>query len=763
LSTRPGERARGDGLTAKDLRIIREETDLLDRVVAGIREAARDGVPADGRKREELIQLRDRAIQARTDELPSLLGELHNAQSIEGRARLDPLPDERAPYFAHLRTREGERERDFLLGRVTFLHAPTQVKVLDWRHAPLSRIFYQYREGDEYVEQLPGRLAEGTVEVRRVVTILDGKLMRIVTPERTLARDGDGTWTAFDRGEGPVLGGGEGSAERGRRLGTGAGGAIVPDVTALLDAEQFDILAEGGEGPMLILGGAGSGKTTIAMHRVATLAYAHPDRYAPEKVAAIVPEPGLARLIVRLLAALRAQDATVVTFAAWVRDQAARLVRGLPGTIYPDASPGVSKVKRHPALWSMLPEWDRRQAIALAGRLADLLPEADATSLQPDGRTRLQILSDAQAMGAKLARTDRPLHQRLTRTIARERAALAAPIDDLRELLADRGFLAEVARRSGGEIDEGLIEQTVRHAMDQAAETAETRYADVDEDRLQTLDGETLDAGTPDEAAGTRDPEDDALLLEMVRLATGRLDSGKARLPSYAHLVLDEAQELAPIELSLLGRTLGERRSLTVAGDSVQQVNQGSAFTTWEALLAQLGATGARECTLRVNYRSSRAIAEFAHRLLGPLAPAQPPAALRTGVPVGRFAFPTEGPASVFLIEALSDLMAREPGASVAVICRHMESAAPIADLLAQVPRARLVRDGDFPFTPGIDVTDVSQIKGLEFDYVIIPDADATHYPLMPESRRLLHVAATRAIHQLWVISVGHPSPVLPL
>ena len=60
-------------------------------------------------------------------------------------------------------------------------------------------------------------------------------------------------------------------------------------------------------------------------------------------------------------------------------------------------------------------------------------------------------------------------------------------------------------------------------------------------------------------------------------------------------------------------------------------------------------------------------------------------------------------------------------------------------------------------------MADVSQVKGLEFDYVIVPDADAANYPLTPESRRLLHVAATRAIHQLWVISVGHPSPVLPL
>ena len=751
------------GLSAADLRIVREETEILGRVLAGIRQAACALAPDDGHKREDLLELRDRAIQARNDDLPSILGELHNAQSIEGRAPLDPLPDEAAPYFAHLRTREGARVRDFLLGRVTFLHGPTQVKILDWRHAPLSRIFYQYREGDEYVEQLPGRLAEGRVEARRVVTILDGKLARIVTPERTLALGDDGAWTATGRAQTPVLEGGEGTAERGRRLGTGQGGALVPDVTALLDPEQFAILSEGGEGPMLILGGAGSGKTTIALHRLATLAYNRPERDGPDRVAVVVPEPGLARLIVRLLAALRAPETPVVTYQGWIREQAERLVKDLPPKVYADTSPGVSRLKRHPALWRMLPEWDRRQAAALVRRLADLLPEEDAARLAPDGRTRLQLLSEAQALSGRHARTDRALHQRITQALTRERSALHAPIDELRELLADRGFLQEVAAKSGGGIDEGLIEEAVRHAMDQAAEVAEQRYAGIDEDRLQTIDGESLDYGTPDDAAGTRDPEDDALLLEMLRLSTGKLESGKNHLPTHAHLVIDEAQELAPIELSILGRALGRERSLTVAGDAVQQVSPGSAFTTWEALLSCLGVEGVTECTLRVNYRSSQAIAEFAHRLLGPLAVADPPVAARAGVPVGRFAFPTEGPASVFLTEALSDLMTREPGAAVAVICRHLESAAEVAAMLAQVPRARLVRDGNFSFAPGIDVADVSQVKGLEFDYVIVPDADAANYPLTPESRRLLHVAATRAIHQLWVISVGHPSPVLPL
>ena len=70
----------------------------------------------------------------------------------------------------------------------------------------------------------------------------------------------------------------------------------------------------------------------------------------------------------------------------------------------------------------------------------------------------------------------------------------------------------------------------------------------------------------------------------------------------------------------------------------------------------------------------------------------------------------------------------------------------------------------DFPFTSGIDITEVRQVKGLEYDYIIALDVDIEHYPDKEESRHLLHVVATRAAHQLWLMNLGEvaPSPLLP-
>ena len=78
-------------------------------------------------------------------------------------------------------------------------------------------------------------------------------------------------------------------------------------------------------------------------------------------------------------------------------------------------------------------------------------------------------------------------------------------------------------------------------------------------------------------------------------------------------------------------------------------------------------------------------------------------------------------------------------------------------------PSVRLGTDVTrFAFAPGIDIVEVDQVKGLEFDYVIIVEVSAFMYPDTSHYRRLLHVAATRAVHQLWLTSCATPSPILP-
>jgi DNA helicase-2/ATP-dependent DNA helicase PcrA len=125
--------------------------------------------------------------------------------------------------------------------------------------------------------------------------------------------------------------------------------------------------------------------------------------------------------------------------------------------------------------------------------------------------------------------------------------------------------------------------------------------------------------------------------------------------------------------------------------------------------------------------------------------------------------FPGAGAAVAFLAEALRALSTREPRATVALLTRYAEQADLYYEGLkrSEVPYLRRVRAQDFSFRPGVEVTDIRQVKGLEFDYVVLLDVNAATFPADEESRHLFHIGATRAAHQLWIVVTATPSPLV--
>jgi DNA helicase-2/ATP-dependent DNA helicase PcrA len=204
---------------------------------------------------------------------------------------------------------------------------------------------------------------------------------------------------------------------------------------------------------------------------------------------------------------------------------------------------------------------------------------------------------------------------------------------------------------------------------------------------------------------------------------------------------------------------------MTLAGDTQQQTStHAGVMSSWQDLLGGLDLPEPELRTLRVAYRSTAEIVAFSRAVLGPLAEDEPPDVLRSGPPVEVFAFTDAGACVAFLAEALRRLADEEPLASVAVLTPSSD----ISDLYAQgleqseVPRLRLVENGRFAFAPGVEVTEIEQAKGLEFDYVVLVEVAAQTFRNTDSSRRLLHVGATRAVHQLWVTTTATPSPLLP-
>ncbi len=779
--------------------IIEEEERLLARVEARVALGDDDGaertVTADYDR--EMISLRDAAAEAKPEDLAPLVEQMTRLAAIRerlGGSRTLPV-DMSSPYFAHMALREGhgqaEKRRDVLIGKRGFIDRAQNVQIVDWRNAPISQVYYRYEEGDDYEENVDGRVFSGVVEVRRNLTIVQARLRRIGTPQGTYVRDARGRWRQAVGSAVPTLQGGQGTAARApvpppravsrgrggkrRQLGIHGGTGPVradkhlPEIAALIDREQFDLITRPSSGLIVIQGGAGSGKTTVALHRIAYLTFADRSRFKPSSILFVVPSEALVRYVSAVLPALGVNGVPVTTYRAWARQVRQKLLPGAPTRYTIGAPDAVARLKKHPRLISLFAEHEAERVAAAQAALEGALggEEGGEAVLARWGELATRALVPRlRSLYRWLAKADLPAATRVRAESLL--AGLGKKADDVltdwSELLSDRARLSaafvEPGLATAGEV-EALVHWTASLLRDP------TDWTDDEGKPIESVDGRALDEDDP---AGRLDEEDDPLLLRLIQLRRGALVARDIDAVEYSHVAIDEAQDRSAIEVQVLveaTRQEGARRedrSVTIAGDTAQRLVFDNDFSGWSELLAAIGQPGAVTSPLRLSYRSTAEVMQLARFILGPeLAPDEPLHA-RSGAPVEVHELGGMGEGVALLSDALRGLAGREPTASVAVVARHPEQADVWFDGLAraEVANLRRVRRSDFRFEPGVDVTDVSQVKGLEFDYVVMVDVNAATYPDSVEARHLLHIGVTRAAHQLWMIATAEPSPLLP-
>lgn len=813
-------------------RIVAEEQRCLDRVLQHIQDTKtrpkRQAIDYDS----QLLNLRDQIAAARLEDVPPLLEQMERLQGLAARQRdlIEGYLDPRSPYFGRMVLSEGGKTREVLIGRSTYVDSRAGVRVVDWRDAPVSRLYYRYAEGDEYEESFGERDVSGEVVVRRSVSIINGVLRRIVTPQGMFVRTERG---GFRRaGSGTRLSGGQGSAlrpeqhHRPGKLGLGKDSLLSEDkhlkeVTGLIDPRQFELITARDSGLVVIQGGAGSGKTTIGLHRLAYLAYNDKRRFRPDRMLVVVFNDALARYIAEVLPALDVHGVAVRTYAKWAEKNRSTHVPDLPSTYSDDTPPLVTRLKKHPAMLAAV----ERYVDSVAARIEQRLVAAIDRNYPDEWRTWVVDVFKKTA--------GQPLAHRLfaiERWVASEQAAplasfakhaiervVSTELRDARdvvaawsELLTDRSLLdaaleahspgdfsaaeldralewcthrcmlavAEVDRRREGEEHEhghdhdghgkrrkskrppgGGAGSRSRSVLENAEARAERGPDDEPSGPTHGVDGAAIE-----DTAGL-DREDDALILRLLQRLRGPLlrGTGKEALV-YEHAFIDEAQDLSPVELAVIFGTVSKGQSITLAGDVAQRLLLNNGFSTWRGVLSELGLSHVEVEPLRISYRSTEPIIDFSRAVLGRLADEDAPKATRGGAPVELFRFSHTGDAVGYLAESLRGLLHEEPLASVAIIARYPEQADLYYSGLskAETPHLRRIADQDFPFRPGIDVTDIRQVKGLEFDYVVLVEANDASYPDDDEARHLLHIGATRAAHQLWLLASERPSLLLP-
>ena len=803
-------------LSAEQTKVLEEEQLLLLQVKQGLIILAAEDKKNNlsNLQLEGIIELRDSLAETLPEDVPAVMAQmermvlLHSQQDSHNPSKGYNLD---TPYFAHIVLSENNRVRNLLIGNQNCFSTHLPCPIVDWKNAPISKIFYRYREGDEYVEDIGERELEGELIKRRMLLIENGNLMRINWPGGILEdlspeQGGSNNWRLvsqktprLESGHGKTLEEikvtGKSSLNAGEKTDLSFSGYRVDkhlrQITALVDPQQFEIITHSDYGIILIQGGAGSGKTTVALHRLAYLMTKKPQYFKPKTVLPIVFGHALANYMSRVLPALGVKGVVPQTYHKWISGLRQRVLPDLPGNYAENTPMDVIELKRHP-LWLKyyLEETKKRTLkfrelfevrLAKVEGLNLLLEEWGITTGLPLIPRLLSLLRWSKGEFAikkmtnhESRRMEKKLHNVLEQSFPEIFDAPHLLISQIwNDCLVNKELLFEtVERLAPGEFSETQLTSSWNWAVRQyqkriaAGETIES-------DRVSLVDQVEVYGKKKfnfEDDKCSLDEEDDSLLLILYQMLMGPIKSKNGKILSYSHLMLDEAQDFGPLEFQILVSLTPEKHpSVTLAGDMDQRIMLGRKHETWDESLSYLTLPDGSKpdvtalSPLQIGYRSTDEIMKAAKKVIGEHSVNTTWHSTRQGAPVNVFRFQESGAMVAFLADTLEDLCVREPLASIAVLTRTNEAALKLYEGLQRTDLAnmRIIRDQEFSFTPGIDVTDISQTKGLEFDTVIIADADASTYGPDMLSRQLLYVGLTRAAHQLWLLHCGNPTKLI--
>ncbi|MFJ4702574.1 HelD family protein [Streptomyces sp. NPDC088768] len=486
------------------------------------------------------------------------------------------------------------------------------------------------------------------------------------------------------------------------------------DIAATLQPEQDALVRAPLDVSVCVQGAPGTGKTAVGLHRVAYLLYAHPRRLSRAGVLVLGPNPAFLRHIAEVLPALGESGVRQSTLTALLDHGPARTTDPAPA----------ARLKHDPRLATVL----HRALHALTAAPGD----ADASLTVPDGSALWRV--DAEAVREALApiRTavgDGTLPYRAGRE--RFRARLLALVRARAERRAGPRTAAWERRVAHGRPVRTLLDTLWPQARPEDVLRAALAQPELYAAGL--LDADACEALRRPATSRARTAADLVLLDE----AAGLL----AHPHVFGHIVVDEAQDLSPMECRAVARRLGAAGSLTVLGDLAQGTTPWAA-RDWPTHLAHLGRPATAYTELTTGYRVPAPVLDLASRLLPRIAPTlRPPRSLR--------AEPT----------ALATIRATDPATLAAAVRRALERPGTVAVLCAEELPVRAMLDAHgLPPTDRLAIVPAHLAKGLEFDHVVLHDPAAVRAST-PRGDQLLYVALTRAVTSLHILH-GGPSPL---
>ncbi|MFF2779726.1 HelD family protein [Streptomyces sp. NPDC058052] len=500
------------------------------------------------------------------------------------------------------------------------------------------------------------------------------------------------------------------------------------DIVATIQPEQDEIVRSGLSGTLCVQGGPGTGKTAVGLHRVAYLLYAHRERLARTGTLVIGPNRSFLQYIEQVLPALgelEVKQATVDDLVAHVEvrgtDEAATAVVKGDARMAEVLRRAVRSHVKLPAEPLMVVRGSRRWRVP-AYELEEIVRELTERDIRYGAAREALPQRIAHAVLVRMEQAGEAPDDRVQNAVARNAAVKAVvkecwpPVEPAKlvlRLLSDPEFLAEHAA--------GLLSDEEQKLLLWAKPARSVRTA-----KWSAADTVLIDEATD--------------LVE--------------RTHSLGHVVLDEAQDLSPMQYRAVGRrcTTG---SATVLGDLAQGTTPW-ATRSWETALAHLGKPEARVEELTAGFRVPSEVIAYASRLLPHMAPGLAPVESVRENP-GDFGIREAAEDSAgAVVAACADALAHE--GSIGLIAADARIA-PLAAALDAAGMPYLAPGEETTAESRLTLVPASLAKGLEYDYVVL-DEPAAVVDGEPDERtglRRLYVALTRAVSGLTIV---HAAPL---
>lgn len=664
---------------------------------------------------------------------------------------------ERSPYFARLDFTPDADEKclagmkpgvnaPVYIGRWGVIQTPEyRVCVADWR-SPVANLYYSGQVGRVSYEA-PDGAVKGELTLKRMFTIADGRLegmqdTGIVGQEKFLT-DALSQITS----------------------------SRLREVVTTIQAEQNTVIRFDPTRPLCVQGVAGSGKTTIALHRIAWILYRLQKTLSARQMLILAPNPLFLSYISRVLPDLGVDSVRQLTFA--------QLCGQLMG-------------KRMPKL-AASDRLTQRLSMTKAERdaLDDVLRRKGALSLHED---IARFLADweqhaAPAQDVMLGKRALISAEELRRYFLNEfrHFPLKARVDETRKVVVRR---LEKRLEGAAQKLEGLVQEkldALLRAMPDGPERREraTKLFQVRDERLEELKAlkkqflKDYDAlwGEMEllavyrafwEDMAARDEKNRPVLAATLPVL-GKKRAAPEDLPALLllakglyglermdvrHVVIDEAQDASPLEIKALRDIFGHD-AFTLVGDLCQGIYGDEGLRSWAELAQGVFAQPLTVTHLSTAYRSTVEIMEAAFAILRrhpvPGAGEAKPV-LRHGEKPVRLRVKDEAE-RVEAVARQAKSWLNEGFRSIAVAVKTEQAARKLHQaLVSRLPDARLVTHGDESFEGGVQIMDASVVKGLEFDCMLIADAEREVYPDEAFYTKLMYVLCTRPLHRLgWV------------